>query len=176
MRDVVLFIAMSLDGYIATPDGGIGWLGGERADGDDAVSYERFFAGVSDIVMGYRTFDQLANELSPDAWPYAGRSTFVLTHSARENSEGISYTAEPIDALIGRLKAQSGGDIWICGGANVVNQCIRLGLIDRYHINVIPIILGGGIRLFDTLDAPQRLHLISTEHYNGIVDLVYVVR
>ena len=177
VRDVVLFIAMSLDGYIASPDGKIDWLGGEDAEANVAGSYERFIAGVSDIVMGHTTYRQLTTELLPGAWPYAAQITHVLTH--REIAlapEGVAFTAEPLDTLIGRLKREAGGEIWLCGGASVAQQAIRLGLIDRYHINVMPTIRGAGIRLFDALEEPIPLTLVSTEHYNGIVDLVYAPR
>lgn len=176
MRNVVLFIAMSLDGYIAAPDGGVGWLGGQDPGGNDAGSYERFLAGVSDIVMGYTTYRQLKTELCPGAWPYPEQTTHVLTHRAAERAEGVAFTSEPVDTLLSRLRTQEGGEIWICGGASVVNQCIRLGLIDRYHINMIPTILGDGIRLFGVLERETPLRLLSTEDYNGIVDLVYAKR
>ncbi len=177
MRDVVLFIAMSLDGFIASPDGTIDWLGGEKDGVDNAVSYERFIAGVSDVLMGYTTYRQLTTELMPDSWPYAAQRTHVFTHRAVEaGPEGVSFTSEPIETLIARLKQESGGEIWVCGGASVVNQAIRAGLIDRFHINVLPTIRGGGIRLFDALEKPVPLKLLSTEHYNGIVDLVYAPR
>ena len=133
MRQVVLFIAMSLDGVIATPEGGVDWLGGEDAESSDSGSYERFIAGVSNVVMGYTTYHQLTTELLPGAWPYAAQSTHVLTHRSMENEAGISFTQEPVAALLARLKAQSGGEIWICGGASIVNQCIRQGLIDRFQ-------------------------------------------
>ena len=177
MRQVVLFIAMSLDGMIATPEGGVDWLGGENAGSNDFGSYERFIAGVSDVVMGYTTYHQLTTELMPGAWPYAAKKTYVLTHRKEEPAEaGVVFTDEALEALMARLKAQSGGEIWICGGASVANQCIRQGLIDRFHISVIPTILGAGIRLFDALPEPLSLSLLTTERYNGIVDLVYAVR
>ena len=167
---------MSLDGFIAAEDGGVDWLGGQDAGGNDFGSYERFIAGVSDVVMGYTTYRQLTTELMPDAWPYAAQTTHVLTHRAPEPKEGVRFTAEPVDALLARLKAREGGEIWICGGASIANQCIRLGLIDRYHISVIPTIRGAGIRLFEALETPIELRLLSTESYNGIVDVVYAPR
>ena len=176
MRDVVLFIAMSLDGFIASPDGGIDWLGGERAEASDFGSYERFIAGVSDVVMGYNTYRQLTTELLPGAWPKEKQTTYVLTHRNESTQAGVEFTQEPIEQLLARLKRQPGGEIWLCGGASVAQQAMRLGLIDRYHINVMPTIRGGGIRLFDALEKPIPLKLLSTEHYNGIVDLVYAPR
>ena len=176
MRDVVLFIAVSLDGYIASPDGGIDWLGGESAEASDSGSYERFIAGVSDIVMGYTTYHQLTTELLPGAWPYDKQTTYVLTHRKAEQESGVVLTSESPSALIARLKSQPGGEIWICGGASVANQFLRAGLVDRFHLNVMPTIRGAGIRLFDALEQPIPLTLLSTERYNGIVDLVYAPR
>jgi dihydrofolate reductase len=176
MRDVVLFIAVSLDGYIASPDGKIDWLGGESAEASNFGSYERFIAGVSDIVMGYNTYHQLTTELLPGAWPYDKQTTYVLTHHKVETEAGVVLTSESPTALLARLKAQPGGEIWICGGASVANQCMREGLIDRFHLNVMPTLRGAGIRLFDGLEQPVPLTLISTERYNGIVDLEYAPR
>ena len=177
MRNVVLFIAMSLDGFLAAEDGAVDWLTGEDPASTEPGSYPAFIAGVSDIVMGYTTYHQLVTELCPGAWPYPEQTTYVLTHRMEEaRQERVVMTGEPLAALIARLKAQAGGEIWICGGASVVNQCIRLGLIDRYHISVIPTIRGKGRRLFEAHEEPRELRLVSTEHYNGIVDLVYVPR
>ena len=176
MRDVVLFIAMSLDGYIAASDGGVDWLVGQSPESDEPGSYPAFIAWVSDIVMGYTTYHQLDTVLCPGDWPYPEQTTYVLSHRADEGKQGVVFTGEAPEALIARLKQTEGGEIWICGGASVANQFIRRGLIDRYHISVIPTIRGGGIRLFEAFDEPIPLKLISTERYNGIVDLVYAAR
>ena len=76
-------------------------------------------------------------------------------------------------ALIRHLKTQPGKNIWICGGASIVNQIMQADSIDRYHINVIPTLLGTGIRLFHNTDIERKLTLLHTQSYNGIVDLVY---
>ena len=176
MREVVLFIAMSLDGYIAAQDGAVDWLVGQSPESDEPGSYPAFIAGVSDIVMGYTTYHQLDTVLCPGDWPYPEQTTYVLTHRAGETKQGVVFTKEEPEALIKRLKQTEGGEIWICGGASVANQFVRRGLIDRYHISVIPTIRGGGIRLFEGLEKPIPLRLVSTEQYNGIVDLVYAAR
>lgn len=71
------------------------------------------------------------------------------------------------------MKNEAGKDIWICGGADIVKQLLQADLIEQYYINVIPTILGNGIRLFDNLDKEIKLKLIKTRSYNGITDLVY---
>lgn len=72
-----------------------------------------------------------------------------------------------------RLTQETEKDIWICGGASVVNQAVKLNLIECYWVSVIPTILGNGIRLFDSENPELKLKLISTQCYNGMTDLVY---
>ncbi len=81
----------------------------------------------------------------------------------------------PVD-LIKRLKEKKGKDIWICGGANIVEQLVNENLIDVYYVTVIPILLGSGIRLFKNGKRENKLKLINTNVYNGMVDLVYIRR
>lgn len=84
-------------------------------------------------------------------------------------------STDPV-GLIERLKMKDGKGIWICGGANIVQQLVNKDLIDRYHITVIPTLLSLGIRLFEDIEDQIRLKLIDTRSYNGMVGLVYVRR
>jgi len=80
MRKVELFIAMSLDGYVARVDGDVSWLGGQDLDNQSMGSYDEFIKNIDTIVMGYTTYHQIVTELSPDEWVYAGMKSYVLTH------------------------------------------------------------------------------------------------
>ncbi len=173
MRRVILFIAMSLDGYIADLNGGTGWLEGEAPGENDMVSYEEFVQNVDTVVMGANTYRQLVTELSPGEWVYPALTSYIVTHVPEQSTDRLIFTDEHPCRLINRLKNEAGKDIWICGGAAIVKQLMEADLIERYIINVIPTILGGGIRLFDTLEKEIRLKLIKTRSYNGITDLVY---
>ena len=173
MRSVILYIAMSLDGYIADAKGGVDWLSGDGSMVDAEGSYSKFIEGVDSIVLGYSTYHQIKTELSPDKWVYEGKMSYVMTHREEQSSDEIIFSDESLDSLIRRLKVGVGGDIWICGGASIVNQLIDLNLIDRFHITMIPTVLGGGIPLFQGRDRSVDLKLISTQTYNGMVDLVY---
>ncbi len=176
MRKVVLFIANSLDGYIADRENGVAWLTGDGSDSDNMGSYPTFIESIDTVILGYSTYNQIVTELSPDNWVYAGKTTYVLTsRDIKSDNDEIIITNGDLGDLIRELKQQDGKDIWICGGANIANQLIEQNLIDIYHIAVIPIILGGGIKLF-TADKTIPLKLKSTESYNGMVDLVYEVR
>lgn len=173
MRRVTLFIAMSLDGYVADADGKVGWLQGEGPGENDMVSYQVFIKDVDTVLMGWNTYHQVTAELSPDEWPYAELTSYVLTHRTHLSTDAVRFVNEDVCALVRRLVREQGKGIWVCGGPNIIEPLLREALIDRFHISVIPTILGGGVRLFGPLDRAFGLHLVKTEHYNGIVDLVY---
>lgn len=75
-----------------------------------------------------------------------------------------------------RLRSETGKDIWICGGANIIQQLVRENFIDYYYITVIPTILGSGIPLFKNADREIKLRLLKTKTYNGMTDLIYTRR
>lgn len=176
MRKVMLFIAMSLDGYIADNNGKVDWLGGQ-GDGDGGFDpYEEFIKGVDTVIMGYNTYNQIVTELSPGEWVYSGLKCYVLTHRSLSSTEEIAFTELDPAELIKELRVQSGKDIWICGGAQTIRQLVREDLIDCYYITVIPTLLGSGLRLFENGGKVIKLRLIKSQSYNGMTDLIYTRR
>lgn len=173
MRKVTLFIAMSLDGYIADENGGVDWLKGQEEHGEDLDTYSDFIKGIDTVVMGWNTYRQIAEELSPDEWVYPEQTSFVITHREISSTEQIRFTSESPCDLVKRLRRKAGKGIWICGGAGIARQLMKENLIDVWHISVIPTLLGSGIRLFGELDEERKLRLVRTQSYNGITDLVY---
>lgn len=124
------------------------WLQGCGPEGESADAYEAFIAQVDTILMGWNTYHQIVTELSPEAWVYAGRTTYVLTHRSMADTEQIRFTDQASAELVRRLRMEPGQDIWICGGASLAQQLMRADLIDRYIITLVPMVLGGGLRLF----------------------------
>lgn len=175
-RKVVLFIAMSLDGFIADQNGGVGWLGGQNPDAETLDTYSPFVETVDTVIMGWNTYHQVAAELSPDEWVYGDLQSFVITHREASSPENITFTSKSPCELVRELSQIPGKDIWICGGAGIIHPLVRENLIDEYYISVIPTLLGGGIRLFDNGQQEIPLKLIRTQSYNGITDLVYIRR
>lgn len=174
MKKIILYIAVSLDGYIADRNGSVSWIKGHDESVEPEDTFTPFFDSIDTVIMGKRTYDQIVTELSPGQWPYTGASTFVLTHDDKWNdTEHIHFVNTPVCRLVDKLKELPGKDIWICGGAQIANQFIDKDMIDMYHIAVIPAILGGGIRLFDTTEHKIDLMLVNTKQYNGIVELIY---
>ena len=176
MRKVTLFIAMSLDGYIADKDGGEDWLNGQEEDGENMDTYSEFIKTIDTIIMGWNTYHQVITELSPEEWVYPEQVSFVITHREIPSTERIRFTSESPCDLVKRLREEEGNGIWICGGASIVRQLMETDLIDTLHISVIPTLLGDGVRLFGPLEKEQKLRLVKTQSYNGITDLVYEKR
>lgn len=145
MRRVILYIAASLDGYIAGENGGIDWLDSEAAPDDAGNGYEAFLREIDTIVMGYNTYRQVTEELSPGKWVYAGKKTYVLTHRGIANLPEIQFVCQPVERLIETLRQEGGKGIWICGGAKIIHPLLQQNLIDEFRITIIPILLGRGI-------------------------------
>ena len=173
MRKVVLYIALSLDGYIADKDGHVEWLGGQDDKYQGDYGYSEFISDIDTVIMGYTTYHQIVTELSPENWVYQGMQSYVLTHRNISDTNEIKFVNQPVYELISKLKRQEGKGIWICGGANVIHQLVSNDLIDEYHLTIIPRLIGGGIRLFKEHDTMIRLSLISSKAENGVLNCIY---
>jgi dihydrofolate reductase len=124
MRKVILYIAMSLDGYIADKIGGVDFLVGDGSEPDNIGSYSSFIETVDTIIMGYTTYHQIVTELSPNEWVYKRKKTYVLTSKDEKSTDEIIFTNFDIMSLLNKLKSDDGKSIWICGGASIVNQAL----------------------------------------------------
>lgn len=173
MRKVVLFIAVSLDGYLADKNGGVEYLAGQDAGGEEGDAYSSFIQTVDTVVMGWNTYHQVVTELSPEAWVYSDLMSYVVTHRALPSTERIQFVSQSPAELVRSLKEWEGRDIWICGGADIAQQLMKAELIDRLHLSIVPTLLGGGIRLFGELQEERKLRLLRTSSCNGIIEAVY---
>ena len=176
MRKVILYIAMSLDGYIADRKGNVNWLAGQDDAGEQIDTYGAFINEVDTVVMGWNTYRQITTELSPEEWPYQGLTTYVIPHRRQPSSADIRFVQEEPCSLVRRLREEQGRAIWICGGSRIIQPLVQEDLLDVYHISVIPTILGAGLPLFAEISQKIKLKLRSTQVYNGIVESVYVRR
>lgn len=176
MRKVILFIAMSLDGYIADKNGNVNWLNGQDKNGENIDTYSLFIKDIDTVIMGWNTYHQVATELSPAEWIYSDLTSYIVTHRNISSTNNIIFTHKNPCSLVKQLAEENGKNIWICGGADIIRQLMQENLIDIYYISVIPTILGNGIRLFGTGKNKIKLELIKTQTYNGITELIYKKR
>ncbi len=129
MKKISLFIAMSLDGYIADSNGGVNWLTGQGNDDDNIDAYSEFVKDIDTVVMGWNTYHQIVTELSPNEWAYQDFTTYVVTHNPKASSDKIRFVNENPVALVKRLRKENGKGIWICGGANLIQQLVKINFV-----------------------------------------------
>lgn len=172
-REVVLYIAESLDGFIAREDGDISWLDMVAVAGED-YGYADFMKSVDTVVLGRKTYE-IVKSMTPEP-PYGGKKVYVLTGSMDKMDDGVTYTGDVIK-LFSELKATGCGRIFIDGGSVTVKKLRDLDMIDRYVVSIIPVMLGKGIRLFGELEESitTRLKLVSCSSFeSGLVQLEYI--
>lgn len=173
MRKTILYISVSLDGYIADSRGNVDWIDSCDIPEEVARGYDRFIEGIDTVVMGWRTYNQIVTELSPGKWVYDGLQSYVVTHRKKEDGREIHFTDETPGDLIRRLKSHAGKDIWICGGASVAGQLLAEGLIDVLHLTVLPVALGSGLRLFNEGLPRSEFSLTKISQHGDIAELIY---
>lgn len=168
MRKLVLFIATSLDGYIAGPHGEINWL-----FTDQDYGYKKFYESVDTLLVGRKTYELACT--FPE-WPYAGKNVFVFSRRAPEKKDNrVQFVEQNIIEFTKKLKTKRGKKIWLVGGAQIVHELHAEGLIDEYRIFVHPFTIGNGIPLFQKWHQQTELKLKRTKKFStGLVELDYV--
>ncbi|NEQ42765.1 MAG: dihydrofolate reductase [Leptolyngbya sp. SIOISBB] len=165
----VLYIATTLDGYIASADGGIDWLTALDADDED-LGYEAFYQEIEALVMGAATYEQV---LTFGDWPYTNKLSYVLTHRNFSTERSDIQFVHDIEALLTAIQNQGFQRIWVVGGGQIAAEFMRRRLINDWILAIAPIILGDGISLYQNVPL-QKLQLLSTRRFqSGIVELHY---
>ena len=171
MRRVVLYIATSLDGYIAKPDGGIEWLSVVDRQGED-YGYGEFIRTIDTVILGRKTFDMIHSK--GIEFPHRDKKCYVITRQEKPPDKNIIFYHDNIAELVCKLKSTPGKNIFCDGGAEIVNSLMRNDLIDDYIISVIPVFLGKGLRLFDDYRKKMDLKLIYSKSFaSGLVQSHY---
>lgn len=172
-RKVVLYISMSLDGYLATEADDLSWLSVAEREGED-YGYAAFNETVDAYVVGRKTYEKVLS-LTGGSFPAAEQhECYVITQSERKAEKGVTFYNKGIARLIAELKQKPGKDIYCDGGATVVKMLMEKDLIDEYRIAVIPILLGNGKRLFKGGTPGISIELVASKTYDsGVVTLHY---
>lgn len=175
---VRVFIATSLDGFIAREDGGIDWLPTTAPEGED-YGYSSFMEQTDVLVMGRNTFELV---LTFDGYPYGRTPLIVLSSQLTEADipenlrELVSVRRESPAELLDYLAGRGVGSVYLDGG-KVIQSYLRAGLVDELTITRIPVLLGAGIPLFGELAKDVHLEHLSTQTYStGLVQSKYAVK
>jgi dihydrofolate reductase len=164
-----VFIASSVDGFIARDDGSIDWLLSVQLEGED-YGYGHFIDSVDCFVLGRRTYETI---LKFDSWPYAGRRCVVLTSQQRTSRHGEEFFSGPVSELADRLGRDGVRHVYVDGGM-VIQQFLAAQLVDELILSIVPVILGGGVRLFGAGGLEQPLRLAETRTWpTGLIQLRY---
>lgn len=170
--EFVLYIATSLDGYIARSDGSIDWLPTADSDTDD-YGYNEFYASIDALVMGASTYEQV---LTFGDWVYPGKQSYVLTHrSLSSDRADVTFVQNGVGATVDHIVQHGYQRVWIVGGGKVASAFMQERLITEFIITVFPLLLGSGISLYQSVPE-QSLKLIHAKPFaSGAVELRYTL-
>jgi len=167
MRKIILFIASSLDGYIAKENGDIDWLPENTTSG-----YDDFYKSIDTVIMGKKTYDQV---LTFGDYPYKDKKSYVFTRNNDYSKDENTKFVYDVDKLVKDIISNSGTNIWLIGGAEIISTFVNLGFVDEIILSIIPVILYKGIPLFKNIQREVKLELIKTTDYDALVELHYKI-
>ena len=171
MRKIILYIATSVDGFIAKPDGDIDWLSLVEETGQD-YGYTKFISTVDTVIMGRKTYDKVLS-FGID-FPHKEKHCYVVSRTEKAAVGNVVFYKNSMKDLVLQLKREEGKNIFVDGGAEIVNEMMNLDLIDEYIVSVLPVFLGSGIPLFKLGRLEMKLNLVnSTSFDKGLVQLHY---
>ncbi|WP_083921241.1 dihydrofolate reductase family protein [Cytophaga aurantiaca] len=170
-RKVILYIAMSIDGYIAKPNDDLSFLSIVEKEGED-YGYATFIKTVDTVILGRKTYDWIMAHV-PE-FVHADKETFVITRTTKSSIDNTHFYTDNLKELIHKLKAAQGKNIFIDGGSEIVNALLKEQLIDEMVLSIIPVVLGSGVRLFNDNNPEQQFSLVSSQAFDkGLVQLHY---
>jgi len=172
-RKIVLYIATSVDGFIAKENGDINWLHEVESQGEGDSGYEEFYNNIDTVLIGKKTYDQIFSLV--DEFPYVGKKCYVFSRSKIGKDDYVEYVNGDLFSFTKKIKAEEGKDIWLVGGGELFNSFLKENLVDEIIITVIPIILGKGIPLFNNDNSGYNLTLKKTTAYGEFVQLHYII-
>jgi dihydrofolate reductase len=176
MPGVKLYIATSLDGFIARENGSIDWLTEYDNNPETDYGYSKFYSSIGTVLMGRKTYEQV---LGFGSWPYKEKKSYVFTRQREPllRESNVEFVSGDIGEFVRQIKESTEEDIWLVGGSQLIKAFLEENFVQDLIIFVVPKILGSGIPLFDHIGKEIRLKTLRVEKYeNGLVRMEYEVR
>lgn len=173
MRKLTLFIACSLDGYIAKYNDDLSFLKLVEKEGED-YGYAAFVEQVDTLLLGRKTYDYVVNTIGAEHYDNGERAIYVVTRQNKAATGRTTFYNGNLKTLIEEIRSKEGKNIYCDGGAELIHALLQEDLIDEITVSIIPILLGDGIRLFKDGRPEQLLEFISAKTFDtGLVQLHY---
>lgn len=172
MTQLIYYVAVSLDGFIAPLDGSLDWLAPYNAGGED-YGYGEFYKTVDALIEGSKTYEQA---LTFGEWPHPGKPCWVVTNRKFESRQPeVHFTSVTPADLIRYLSTLGHKRVWLVGGSQLAASFRAAGLITEYVLSIVPVFLGAGRPLFAGSGPVENLRLVETKPYpSGLVQVQYV--
>jgi len=171
MRRVQYSVAMSLDGYIADPNGGYEWI-----VIDPEIDFDAMFKGFDSVLMGRKSYDAAVKQ---GGYGMPGKKTYVISRTLRQpDCPEATVSDDPKKTVAALKKEKKGKDIWLFGGGELFRSLLHLGLVDVIEVAVIPVLLGKGLPMLPSPATLAKLKLTKHRIYRktGTVLLTYAVK
>lgn len=168
MRKIVFYGAISLDGFLADEQDNLQWLFDTDLAG--VSTYEAFEKNIDTVVMGRVTYEETTKMLEEEPF-YLGKEKIIFSRTKNEKIEEGYFTSENPVNVLQELQKKNGKDIWIVGGGGLLSELIETDLIDEYWIQIAPVLLGKGKRLFEEGNYRQRLEFVETTQMGELTEL-----
>jgi dihydrofolate reductase len=179
MRKVRYSVGVSLDGYIAAPDGSVDWLNRATAkaegEGED-FGMGAFFRSIDTVLMGRKTYE-VALQMGMGKGGYPKMRNYVFSRGLPPGRrDGVEFVAADPAEFIARLRQQPGKDIWLCGGGELAREFLKAGVLDEIMLGIAPVLIGGGRLTFPPGFPETEVALTEIQQYRGgVVGLTYAV-
>lgn len=167
MRKVILFIATSLDGFIARKDGSIDWL-----FSDQDYGYSSFIKSIDTTLTGHSTYKQV---LTFGEFPYKGTTNYIFSRTSQPpDGNPVTFISSDIAQFVRDLKQQKGKHIWLVGGGQINTVMLNAGLIDEMVVSIHPVILGEGLPVFAGQPNETKFRLARQKSFeSGLIQTTY---
>lgn len=170
MRKIVFYGAISLDGYLATKEDGLQWLFDTPTG--EKTTYESFYQTIDTTIMGRKTYEEAKKSLDAELL-YPEKKNYVFSRNQSLVLPDATVINDDPASFIEKIRQESGSDIWIVGGGALLKPLLESQVIDEWWIQITPVLLGEGIRLFEPGEYQERLEYIDSQEFGQFIELHY---